>query len=156
MFFLAAEGMKLRASKGETNGTVKPTDTNPVSISLVFPLKLWFCCSTVILYTRWQHFPVYIHFFLSSSLSRMKIWSGWRITFPAPWPMCKHRIEFTVVFPDVSGVILSVPLCRALPVLLDSDEVRMTGHNKCPPCIQIFPDLWMFLVWRSGGDIILL
>lgn len=40
MFFLAAEGMKLRASKGETNGTVKPTDTNPVSISLMFPLKL--------------------------------------------------------------------------------------------------------------------
>lgn len=31
--FFAAEGIKLRAAKGETNGTVKPAETNPVSIS---------------------------------------------------------------------------------------------------------------------------
>lgn len=31
LFLLAADGIKLRATKNETNGTVKPAETNPVS-----------------------------------------------------------------------------------------------------------------------------
>lgn len=30
-FLLSADGMKLRVSKNETNGSVKPSETNPVS-----------------------------------------------------------------------------------------------------------------------------
>lgn len=31
LFLFTADGMKLRVSKNETNGTVKPAETNPVS-----------------------------------------------------------------------------------------------------------------------------
>lgn len=43
---LSADGMKLRVSKSETNGSVKPSGTNPVSHSKVAPLDdFGSCCS---------------------------------------------------------------------------------------------------------------
>lgn len=101
----AADGIKLRASKSETNGTVKPPETNPVSnttaqvqfnvIYLIFDsytgeyLFRFRKCSCHI----FQQMAVFTLFVLFLYLSRMKTWSGWRTTFLVLLLMCKHHIK---------------------------------------------------------------
>lgn len=100
--FFAAKGMKLRATKAETNGTVKSAEANPVSISASLhdflflfsagrrnPAEARLCAVD-------GSFSLFTSSFFFPYVSRMKIWSGWRTTFPALWPMCKLR--FMLIF----------------------------------------------------------
>ena len=62
---------------------------------------------------------------------RTRIWSGWRRTSRPPWPTCKWTLitSQAIISSCQSHVTLTVcpdaPSYRALPPLLDSEEVRL-------------------------------
>lgn len=72
---------------------------------------------------------------------RMKIWNGWRTTFLAPLVICKAHSNMVTMYKislNGSNRIICALFCqyRALPVLLDSDEVLKFELTLCT-CMEI-------------------
>lgn len=101
-FFYLSAGMKFRTSKSDTNGSVKSPETNQVSSSRV-PVHIveWLWLWNLLYAAVWKSAATKVacssadgsisFFFIRFCyFSRMKIWNGWKIIFPALSLMCKH------------------------------------------------------------------
>lgn len=95
-------------------------------------------------YQIFQQMAVFAIFILSFSFSRMKTWSGWRITFLALLLMCKHPINLHLLFGKVF-------LFKACLILTESLFVLFATAELYQSCWTPMRYEWhYFIIYKTG------